>query len=77
MKLDTVRINKLAALLKKKQEDISDLDTIRSGATAGSTALQLSDIVSSVSSASTNNKCVGAKLFYDTLGDIETLLAAL
>lgn len=36
-----------------------------------------SDIVSSVSSSSTNSKAVGAKLFYDTCGDIETLINAL
>lgn len=35
------------------------------------------DIATSVSSASTNFQSVGAKLFYDTVGDIETLLAAI
>ena len=74
MKRDEVRINKLAALLK--EQNIPDIDEIRAGAEKGATALQTTDIVSSVSSASTNTKCVGAKLFYDTLGDIETLLAA-
>lgn len=39
--------------------------------------LTTSDIVSSVSSTSTNSKAVGAKLFYDTCGDIETLINAL
>ena len=39
--------------------------------------LTTSDIVSSVSSSSTNSKAVGAKLFYDTCGDIETLINAL
>lgn len=39
--------------------------------------LTTSDIVSSVSSSSTNSKGVGAKLFYDTCGDIETLINAL
>ena len=34
-------------------------------------------IVSSVSSSSTNADAVGAKLFYDTCGDIETLINAL
>lgn len=38
------------------------------------TALQSTDIVSSVDSSSTNSKAVGAKLFYDTIGDINTLL---
>lgn len=39
--------------------------------------LTSSDIVSSVDSSSTNSKAVGAKLFYDTCGDIETLINAL
>lgn len=34
-------------------------------------------IATSVSSSSTNAEVVGAKLFYDTVGDIETLLAAI
>lgn len=34
-------------------------------------------IVSTVSSSSTNSQVVGAKLFYDTCGDIETLINAL
>lgn len=34
-------------------------------------------IATSVSSASTNDEAVGAKLFYDTCGDIETLINAL
>ena len=33
------------------------------------------DIASSVDSSSTNSQMVGAKLFYDTVGDIETLLS--
>lgn len=40
-------------------------------------ALTTADIVSSVDSSSTNLKAVGAKLFYDTCGDIETLILAL
>ena len=32
------------------------------------------DIATSVSSASTNSQSVGAKLFYDTVGDIETTI---
>lgn len=35
------------------------------------------DIATSVNSSSTNNQSVGAKLFYDTCGDIETLINAL
>lgn len=34
-------------------------------------------IATSVSSTSTNGQSVGAKLFYDTVGDIETLINAL
>ena len=34
-------------------------------------------IATSVSSSSTNDESVGAKLFYDTCGDIETLINAL
>ena len=34
-------------------------------------------IVSSVSSASTNSQIPGAKLFYDTLGDLESILESL
>lgn len=34
-------------------------------------------VVSSVSSSSTNDDAVGAKLFYDTCGDIESLINAL
>jgi len=45
--------------------------------TKADTALQATDIVSSVDSSSTNTKAVGAKLFYDTCGDIETLINAL
>lgn len=45
--------------------------------TDGDTYLTTSDIVSSVDSSSTNSKAVGAKLFYDTCGDIETLINAL
>ena len=39
--------------------------------------LQTSAIATSVSSSSTNAEVVGAKLFYDTCGDIETLINAL
>lgn len=42
--------------------------------TDGNNYLTTDDIVSSVDSSSTNLKAVGAKLFYDTCGDIETLL---
>lgn len=42
---------------------------------SGLSFLDSSDIVSSVTSSSTNYKAVGAKLFYDTVGNIETLLS--
>ena len=41
------------------------------------TSLQSTDIISEVSSSSTNSKAVGAKLFYDTVGDLETILEEL
>lgn len=37
--------------------------------------VNISDIASSVSASSTNSVPVGAKLFYDTVGNIETLLS--
>ena len=45
--------------------------------TDGDTYLTTEDIVSSVDSSSTNLKAVGAKLFYDTCGDIESTLNAI
>ena len=36
-----------------------------------------SNIVSSVSGSSTNDQVPGAKLFYDTIGDLETILEIL
>lgn len=56
--------------------NVSEFATAGQGAKAD-TALQQTDIVSSVDSSSTNTKAVGAKLFYDTCGDIETLINAL
>lgn len=73
-------------LLSGKQDTISDLSTIRSGASQGATAVQpaelssyqlISNLVTSVSSASTDSQYPSAKLFYDTCGDIETLINAL
>jgi hypothetical protein len=40
----------------------------------GGTIINGAEIVSAVDSTSTNSECVGAKLFYDTVGDIETAL---
>ena len=45
--------------------------------TDGADYLTTDDIVSSVDSSSTNLKAVGAKLFYDTCGDIEATLNAI
>lgn len=49
-------------------------ENMLSVSTDGSNYLTTDDIVSSVDSSSTNLKAVGAKLFYDTCGDIETIL---
>ena len=43
----------------------------------GNVSLTIPTVVSSVSASSTNAEAVGAKLFYDTCGDIETLINAL
>lgn len=44
---------------------------------SGTATRSWTSIASSVSSSSTNAETVGAKLFYDTVGDIETLINAL
>lgn len=44
---------------------------------SGTATRSWTSIASSVSSSSTNTETVGAKLFYDTCGDIETLINAL
>ena len=44
---------------------------------SSNTYLTSDDIVSSVDSSSTNSKAVGAKLFYDTCGDIEATINAI
>lgn len=53
------------------KEQCSEIDSI------GVSEVDLPQIVSSVDSSSTNDEAVGAKLFYDTCGDIETLINAL
>lgn len=76
--------------LADKQDIISDLSTIRSGAAAGASAVQPSAIANmettdnkttSLSRASTDQQYPSAKAVYDfvmdKLGDIETLLAAI
>ena len=48
------------------------------GSTGAVTGLQItSNLVTSVSSSSTNSQYPSAKLFYDTVGNIETLLASI
>lgn len=69
--------------LNAKQDTISDLNTIRSGAAAGATAVQpaalsayqtTANLVTSLSSSSTDTQYPSAKCVYDIVGDIETLL---
>lgn len=79
-------LGEVTTALSGKQDTISDLSTIRSGAEQGATAVQpaelssyqlVSNLVTSVSSTSTDSQYPSAKLFYDTCGDIETLINAL
>lgn len=79
-------IGEVTTALSGKQDTISDLSTIRSGAEQGATAVQpaelssyqlVSNLVTSVSGSSTDSQYPSAKLFYDTCGDIETLINAL
>lgn len=58
--------------LAAKQDTINDLNTIRSGAAAGATALQVSDVDNALSPTSENP--VQNKVIYATIGDVETLL---
>lgn len=76
-------ITGLETALEGKQDVISDLSDIRSGAASGATSLQpgdltgyqtTSNLVTSVSSLSTDAQYPSAKLFYDTCGDIETAI---
>ena len=55
-----------------ENDSISDLNTRVASLESGK--LDKTAIVSSVSSSSTNNQVPGAKLFYDTIGDINTML---
>lgn len=89
--LTTVRgltngLGEVITALSGKQDTISDLATIRSGASQGATAVQpaelddyqtTANLVTSVNSSSTDSQYPSAKLFYDTCGDIETLINAL
>lgn len=58
--------------LAAKQDTINDLATIRSGASAGATALQASDVDNALSPTSENP--VQNKVIYAAIGDVETLL---
>lgn len=60
------------------QKNGTTVNTFTANASSNVTAnIEVPNIVSSVSASSTNNDGVGAKLFYDTCGDIETLINAL
>ena len=65
------------AIVVDVQTEIADLETIRSGASAGATAVQPSAIVTSISAQSTDAQVPSAKCVYDLVGDVETLLAAI
>jgi hypothetical protein len=60
------------------QKNGTNVATFTANASSNVTAnIGVPNTVSSVSSSSTNTDAVGAKLFYDTCGDIETLINAL
>ena len=60
------------------QKNGTDVATFTANASSNVTAnIGVPNTVSSVSSSSTNADAVGAKLFYDTCGDIEALINAL
>ena len=85
--IETVKVNGTAQTVTSKAVDIS-VPTTTSSVTSGSsaaltsggayTALQsyqtTSNLVTSVSSSSTDSQYPSAKLFYDTVGDIESVL---
>ena len=57
------------------QKNGSNVATFTANASSNVTAnISVPNTVSSVSSSSTNADAVGAKLFYDTVGDIEAVL---
>lgn len=55
-------------------KSVNDLDNYTNNTTLQSTYQTKSNLVTSVSSSSTDTQYPSAKLFYDTVGDIETLL---
>ena len=60
------------------QKNGTNVATFTANASSNVTAnIGVPNTVSSVSSSSTNADAVGAKLFYDTCGDIEALINAL
>jgi hypothetical protein len=72
-------IDKINELVDDKQDTLvsgTNIKTINNTSLLGSGNVAF-PIVSSVSSSSTNADAVGAKLFYDTVGNIETLINAL
>lgn len=57
------------------QKNGTNVATFTANASSNVTAnISVPNTVSSVSSSSTNADAVGAKLFYDTVGDIETVI---
>lgn len=59
----------------KGTSGVVDLGTVITAHQDISGKVDKTSIVSTVSSSSTNSQVVGAKLFYDTVGNIETLLS--
>lgn len=55
----------------------NNADELSNAAASIGDKLDKTAVVSSVSSSSTNEQAPGAKLFYDTVGDLETILETL
>lgn len=65
-------VNNASLIIQKNGTNVA---TFTANASSNVTAnISVPNTVSSVSSSSTNAEAVGAKLFYDTVGDIETAL---
>ena len=65
-------VNNASLIIQKNGTNVA---TFTANASSNVTAnISVPNTVSSVSSSSTNAEAVGAKLFYDTCGDIETAL---
>jgi hypothetical protein len=65
-------VNNAALTIQKNGTSVA---TFTANASSNVTAnISVPNTVSSVSSSSTNNDAVGAKLFYDTCGDIESAI---